>query len=876
MAAGARAHSTGIAGLDSVLKGVLAGDNIVWQVDAIEDYRELARPFCERAVEAGRTVAYFRFASHPPLVAPGPGLEVHEISPGEGFETFIARIHSVIERAGRGAYHLFDCLSELALAWHSDQMLGNFFMLTCPYLFDLETVTYFALQRNYHAAGAVRAVTDTAQLVLDAYRHGGRLYVRPLKVQHRFSPSMYMLHVWDEDGQFRPVTASSRIAEIMTSQHAGLGSDRVLGFWEKSFVEAQEVLEAIRRGERPPGDERAWFQRLARMVFSRHEPMLELASRYLTLQDIIDVRARMIGTGLIGGKAVGMLLARAILRKRSPRVAAVLEEHDSFYVGSDVFYTFLVTNGIWWTRQQQRDPERFLEGAERARRRILTGAFEDQAVRQFEEMIDYFGQSPFIVRSSSLLEDNFGNAFAGKYDSVFCANQGPRERRVQDFLAAVRAIYASTMSERALSYRAQRGLLDQDEQMALLVMRVSGDVYGRFFFPPVAGVGYSFNPYVWSRDIDPKAGVLRLVFGLGTRAVERADDEYTRLVALNAPDRRPEHGAQGTRYAQRRADYLDLDANQLVSGHFFDVVRQAGGLPLDLLVTMDRSAVDAQGRPVEVPMLTFAELLTGTSFVEEMREMLRVLQEAYALPVDVEFTASFPEGRQHRINLVQCRPLQVQGTERIDVPRVEVDPADRIMEATGAVIGHSRHVDVARFVYVVPAAYGALPEQARYEVARLLGEINRALPRGGEEITVLLGPGRWGTTMPALGVPVSFADINRVSVLVEIVAMREHLVPDVSLGTHFLNDLVEMDMLYLALLPGQGESYLDTRFLESRANSLLALVPDAAKWTGTVRVIERADAAPGARRILLTADAVDQRALCYFASGGAKGPEGQK
>ncbi len=864
MAAGARAHSTGIAGLDGVLKGVLAGDNIVWQVDAIEDYRELARPFCEQAVEAGRTVAYFRFASHPPLVAPGPGIAVHELSPGEGFETFIARIHSVIERAGRGAYHLFDCLSELALAWHSDQMLGNFFMLTCPYLFDLETVTYFALQRNYHSAGAVRSVTDTAQLVLDAYRHSGRMYVRPLKVQHRFSPSMYMLHVWDEDGQFRPVTASSRIAGIMTSQHAGLSSDRVLGFWEKSFVEAQEVLEAIRKGERPAGDERAWFQRLARMVFSRHETMLELASRYLTLQDIIDVRARMIGTGLIGGKAVGMLLARAILRKRSPRVAAVLEEHDSFYVGSDVFYTFLVTNGIWWTRQQQRDPERFLEGAERARRRILTGAFEETAVRQFEEMIDYFGQSPFIVRSSSLLEDNFGNAFAGKYDSVFCANQGPRERRVQDFLAAVRAIYASTMSERALSYRAQRGLLDQDEQMALLVMRVSGDVYGRFFFPPVAGVGYSFNPYAWSRDIDPKAGVLRLVFGLGTRAVERADDEYTRLVALNAPDRTPEHGAEGMRYAQRRADYLDLDANQLVSGHFLDVVRQAGGLPLDLLVTMDRSAADPQGRRVEVPMLTFSELLTGTSFVEEMREMLRVLQEAYAQPVDVEFTASFPEGRQHRINLVQCRPLQVQGTEGIDLPRVEVDPADRIMEARGAVIGHSRHVGVARFVYVVPAAYAGLPEQARYEVARLLGEINRALPRDEGEATVLLGPGRWGTKMSALGVPVSFADINRVSVLVEIVAMREHLVPDVSLGTHFLNDLVEMDMLYLALLPGQGESYLDTRFLESCANSLLALVPDAAKWAGTVRVIERADAAPGARRILLTADAVEQRALCYF------------
>jgi hypothetical protein len=482
-------------------------------------------------------------------------------------------------------------------------------------------------------------------------------------------------------------------------------------------------------------------------------------------------------------------------------------------------------------------------------------------------MIDYFGQSPFIVRSSSLLEDNFGNAFAGKYDSVFCTNQGPRERRVEDFLAAVRAIYASTMSERALSYRAQRGLLDQDEQMALLVMRVSGDVYGRSYFPPVAGVGYSFNPFAWSRDIDPAAGVLRMVFGLGTRAVDRADDEYTRLVALNAPTRRPEHGSEGMRYSQRRVDYLDLDANQLVSGHFIDVAAGAGNLPMDLFVTVDRSAVDGQGRPIEVPILTFDGLLTGTSFVEEMREMLQVLQQAYEHPVDIEFTASFPEGRQHRINLVQCRPLQVQGTGSIELPRVEVEPADRIMEARGAIIGHSRHVGVARFIYVVPAEYGSLPEQARYDVARLLGEVNRAIPAGGDGATVLLGPGRWGTTTPALGVPVTFVDINRVSVLVELVGMREHLVPDVSLGTHFLNDLVEMDMLYLALLPGQSESLLNTEFFASAPNRLLDMVPGASRWGGTVRVIECSDVVRADERILLTADAVEQRAVCYLARG---------
>src|SRR3990167_6344357 len=220
---------------------------------------------------------------------------------------------------------------------------------------------------------------------------------------------------------------------------------------------------------------------LLRMAISRDERMLELARKYLTLGDLLAVWKRMIGTGLIGGKAVGMLMAGAILKQADPRWSDLLEAHDSFFIGSDVFYTFLVENGCWWLRQKQRDPATFLDGVEEARRRILTGRFPDYIRREFAEMLDYFGQSPIIVRSSSLLEDSFGNAFAGKYESVFCANQGPHQKRLEDFMSAVRTIYASTMSEKALRYRAQRGILDRDEQMSLLVQRVSGTRHGALF-----------------------------------------------------------------------------------------------------------------------------------------------------------------------------------------------------------------------------------------------------------------------------------------------------------------------------------------------------------------------------------------------------------
>jgi pyruvate,water dikinase len=854
--------TTGLPGLDKVLKGVLTGDNVVWQVDSIAEYQELVTPYCKAAIKNGRKLVYFRFARHEPLVTAGMGAEIHEFDPEEGFENFIASIHGVIERAGLGAFYVFDCLSRLAVDWYSDEMLGNFFMLTCPYLFDMETVTYFALFRNYHTSHAVTPIQNTTQLFLDVYRHKDELYVRPIKVQHRYSPTMNMLHVRHGE-TFGPVMSSAVISEILTSaKWSGLHSDSSLGFWESTFLHARELLKSGEYRPDLPEKGKATYEQLVRMVISRDEDMQKLIGRYFTLQDILDIRKRMIGTGLIGGKTVGMLLAQAIVKKNSPRFVELFEAQDSFFIGSDAFFSFLVRNGIWWVRQNQRDPEKFLDGAEQARRRIITGEFPDYIMKQFDEMLDYFGQSPFIVRSSSLLEDNFGNSFAGKYESVFCVNQGPRERRMQDFVAAVKRIYASSMSEQALRYRARRGMLDKDEQMALLVMRVSGTMHGRNFYPEMAGVGFSFNPYAWHESIDPKAGVIRLVFGLGTRAVDQADDDYTRIVALNAPDKRPEANFdEVAQYTQRRVDYLDLEANQEVSDYFMDVTRGAENLRVDMFASLDPTQPRG-AKPHRI--LTFDKLLGETPFVADMREILDTLEAAYNYPVDIEFAGNFMEDGNYRINLLQCRPLQVHGSEAIELPKVDVADEDRIVEARGAVVGHSRVGQIDRFIYVVPSRYGQLPVNTRHEIARLIGDINRTGKKNAPECVMIIGPGRWGTSSPSLGIPVSFGDINRVSILCEIVAMHDNLVPDVSLGTHFLNELVEMDMLYLALFPNKGQNYLNTAFFEEAPNKLLELVPSAGKWADTVRVIDAADVAKdGGIRII--ADALHQTVSCHFA-----------
>ncbi|MBN1942817.1 MAG: pyruvate, phosphate dikinase [Phycisphaerae bacterium] len=851
--------STGLAGLDRVLKGLIPGDNIVWQVEKVEDYAQFVPPYCQAARRIGTRLIYLRFADHPPLLEPGPDVDIHTLDASEGFESFVTAIHRVIDRHGRGGAYVFDCLSGLAEHWYSDRMLGNFFMLTCPYLYDVEALAFFGILRNRHSYHATSAILETTQIFMNVYTHGGATYVHPLKVLARHSPTMNLLHVRKGE-DFRPVTESAVIGAIHADESWSRleSGSREIGVWNTTFQKAEEILRNRKQGHRDEEKERECLHGLLRMIVSRDPRVLALAEKYLTLQDVVTIGRRLVGSGLIGGKSVGMLLSRAILRKDHPRLGEKLEPHDSFYIGSDVFFSFMVRNGLWWIRTSLRDPKTLLEGAVRGRHRILMGTFPDDILRQFEDVLDYFGQSPIIVRSSSLLEDNFGNAFAGKYESVFCANQGPRRQRLDDFLAAVLTIYASSMGDSALSYRHERGLLECDEQMALLVQRVSGRMHEHLFFPPIAGVGFSFNPYVWNPKIDPQAGLLRLVFGLGTRAVDRSDDDYTRIVALNAPDVRPECNFDEVRkFSQRRVDVLDLEANQLVAKRFGEVAQQSSDLPMDLFAGRSDGAVGGEASGV----LTFENLLHETDFVRDMRELLQTLQKAYAYPVDIEFAANFPEeDRGYKINLLQCRPLQVQRQgPAAETPTVE--PEQCLLRARGAVIGQRRTCNVDRVIFIDPAEYGRLPLNDRHTIARRVGQLVHACDETPQVVQMLIGPGRWGTRSPELGVPVTFAEISRVAVLCEVVAMREDLVPDVSLGTHFFNDLVESDVLYFALFPSRPDSLLRKEAFRSAPNRLADLLPEA-KGLENVIHVKNADDFPDAA-LVLHADFLQQDVMLY-------------
>jgi len=267
-------------------------------------------------------------------------------------------------------------------------------------------------------------------------------------------------------------------------------------------------------------------------------------------------------------------------------------------------------------------------------------------------------------------------------------------------------------------------------------------------------------------------------------------------------------------------------------------------------------------------LLRFDHVVARTDFIRDMREILATLEAAYAHPVDMEFTANFVSDGKYRINVLQCRPFQIRGGGGQVRDPGQVPPDRVVFETRGPVIGRSLMTRVDRIVYVVPAAYAALATQDRHAVARLIGEIAHVRGDDRAETLCLVGPGRWGTTTPALGVPVALAEIDTARVICEVALMSDAVVPDISLGTHFFNDLVELDMLYLGVCPGREAHSFNLDLLAAAPNRLADLVPSAQAWSHVVRVIDSGRGSAW-QDCTLYANVLEQKAMCFL-RGAAK------
>jgi pyruvate, water dikinase len=862
--------SLGFPALTGLFGGMIPGDNVVWNTDDVVNFVPLAKRYVDGAKESGKQVVYFRYAEHEALVA-DDSVTTLQMNLDRGFEHFVTTIHRAIDAAQPNTYFLFDLLSSLTDRFISERMLGNFFSLICPYIWDKQHFGYFAVLRNHHPYYAAFPIEDTTQILVDLFRNNGALYIHPKKVEYRESAAMFLVHRWDGDELTAIRNSAETVKALRAGTWAGLqsASYRMIGRWDRRFMQAEELLGKYRNSEVPKEVVNEYLRQLLPQLISMDKKILEMFARFFDLSDIVEIWKRTIGSGTIGGKSVGMLLSRAIIKKQRPDLLETLEEHDSFFIASDVFYSFLIENGCWWIRKRQRNPDTLFEGTEEGQARIMAGTFPDYIVKRFSDVLDCMGQMPIIVRSSSLLEDNFGNAFAGQYESVFCTNQGSRQQRLDEFLSAVKSVYASAMSKSVLAYRHKRGILDQDEQMALLVQRVSGEQTCDRFYPHLAGVGLSYNPYIWNPQIDPKAGALRLVYGLGTRAVDRYDDDYTLVVALNLPDKPPIGNVADMRsYAQRKVDVLNLRENCFESKYFVDLVKECPGLQAHQYAIIDtetqRRMREGTGRETQPWLIDFKRTFKETSFIPHMRAILETLREAYGKEVEIEYTGTMGQDGSIIINLVQCRPFQIEVES--ESTKIAISPTDvrtPILEARGAILGRSRTVPLDRIIYVSPAAYSELPEQQRYQVADLIGTLTKLMGVENQENTMLIGPGRWGTSMPSLGVPISPTAIESVKAVCEMDIMHEGLVPDLSLGTHFFHELVEMDTLYIGYFNSRQGNTLNTEFINGARNELESLLPNQATWAPVVKIIEATTDKP----IYLISNLIEQSASVFTTTG---------
>ncbi|HSQ27592.1 MAG TPA: PEP/pyruvate-binding domain-containing protein [Anaerolineales bacterium] len=601
---------------------------------------------------------------------------------------------------------------------------------------------------------------------------------------------------------------------------------------------------------------------LIRTMISDQLAYVKIAKDWFKISDLNEIRTHKIGQGKIGGKAAGMLLAARILYEvGDEEIHASLQLPTSYFLGADLTYTFMALNSLMhWGDQKYKLEEQIRADYPKIQQEFMSGDFPPDILEKFRALLDQVGHQPIIVRSSSLLEDNFGTSFAGKYESHFCPNQGTPEQNMRDFTRAIIRIYASIFNPDALLYRRAKGLLDYDERMAVLIQTVQGDRSGRYYFPHAAGVAFSRNLYRWSPQIRRDDGFIRLVWGLGTRAVDRVGNDYPRLVALSHPLLHPEVSPKDIRrYSQQFIDLIDLEANEFKTLPVEDVLDTRNPISRYIAQVFQggylsplRMAFSGENKGNLV--LTFDELLKRTSVARCFISMLNILEETYQSPVDTEFTLEITGANSTqpkvRISLLQCRPQSHLKESEARLPKNLLD--EEIIFSTYRMAPEGRISGIRFMVFVSPEAYYKMPTAGeRAELGRSIGKLNAVLKN---ETFICVGPGRWGTSNPDLGVKIGYADIYHTRALIELTGEGIGSAPEASFGTHFFQDLVESNIYPLAIYLDDDDVIFNRPFFYETPNCLLDYLPEEKAMVDVLRLIKVSSYQPGMHMELIMDD----------------------
>ncbi|MFH1052414.1 MAG: PEP/pyruvate-binding domain-containing protein [bacterium] len=574
---------------------------------------------------------------------------------------------------------------------------------------------------------------------------------------------------------------------------------------------------------------------------------INVAKNYLTIKKFDGLLDRVIGpangNGKLGGKSSGLILARQIIRDK--RIENSLFEKvrtpKSRYLTSDALFEFLHYNALeefvflkYQNIEDIRQEYSFLEYV------FKNSHFPPEAIQTLNMIVDDFEGKPIIVRSSSLLEDSFEAAFSGKYKSLFISNTGSKEERLASLMNAIAEVYASSFGPDPIEYRRERGLLDFREEMGILIQQVVGNQIGKYYLPSYAGVAFSNNEMRWSTRIKREDGIIRLVAGLGTRAVDRTIDDYPILIAPGQPGLRVNQTVEdNVKYSQHYVDVINLEKNSFETIHFTELVEECkGNLPsIEKIVSFNKGntlvePISSMDDFVKEDMIiTFNNLISRTDFIKTINSILKELQDAYMGPVDVEFAS---DGND--FYLLQCRPQsKTMSGEKVKIPS-NIPYYTKIFSAS-KFVNNGTVKDIEYVVYVDCSQYKLLTTAEQMKTTgTIIGKLNSILPK---RKFILIGPGRWGSKGDIkLGVPVIYSDINNTAMLIEVARIEGGYLPEVSFGTHFFQDLVEANIKYLPLYPDEEGNILNENFFRGIRNSLPKLLPDFAEFQNVIKVLK--------------------------------------
>ncbi len=660
------------------------------------------------------------------------------------------------------------------------------------------------------------------------------------------------------DEVFKLAAAHLSDREVVACIHDWIKHDRarfLINTVENAHASLAEVSDAVRRYhhathgevELSPSTLKGLRVSLVHRFLTGQLEFINVAKDYLEIGDFYGLLQRLIypndGYGKIGGKGSGLLLAEAVVRRhREEREGlAAIRTPKTWYMTADGLSDFIHSNELEdLSAQKYKDLDAVRQEYPEIVQLFRHSQFPADLQKGLSVALDDLGEQPLIVRSSSLLEDRFGAAFSGKYKSLFLANRGTKQQRLDALCRAIAEVYASVFSPDPIEYRAERNLLEFQEGMGILIQQVVGTTIGRYFLPAFAGVAFSHNEFRWSPRIQREDGLARLVPGLGTRAVDRLGDDYPVLVSPGQPGLRvnatPE---EVVRYAPRYLDVINLEKNVFETIDLAEFLRAYGDrVPaIENLVSIFEHGHLRQPLRGQIDfahddlVVTFEGLLTRTPLLKHLQGLMCLLKEKLSTPIDIEFAS---DGQT--LYLLQCR-AQSAARHTAPAPIPRDIPREKLLFSARRHVSNGSVSGITHVVYVDAERYANLSSKnALLGVGRAVSRLNKLLPK---RQFILIGPGRWGSRGDIkLGVRVTYSDINNTAMLIEVARKKGDYTPDLSFGTHFFQDLVEASIRYLPLYPDDDGVHFNEAFLTRSPNILPRIAPEYAPVADTVRVID--------------------------------------